>query len=121
MNIFLELGNDFANSIWESQLDHHSASSQRDYVGDIWDANSCDDCDSHHIQNQGPPHYGVTGSPGDRSLNNGGPRKKPEPSSHLAEKEQFITDKYILRKFCPKVQPLPQQSVWNAIERSDIR
>lgn len=117
--IFLTLGNDFANTVWEARLVKPVMIVQKDSIGEIWDEASDDGREVYHAQK--PVSQTSLSSLGEWTRGEGVVAEKPVPSCQLTEKEQFIRDKYIFRKYTESSPTGAQRVLWNAVQQSDIR
>lgn len=119
MGIFCSLGNDFANSVWEARLVKPVVSAQKEIIGERWNEGSDDNREVFHPQKQ--VSQGSTSSLGEWTRGEGVVGEKPGPSSSVVEKEQFVRDKYIFRKYIDYSSTGAQRVLWNAVQQADLR
>eukprot|EP00210_Caulerpa_lentillifera_P003420 g3263.t1 len=119
MQAFSYLGNDACNEVWEYELRKRDLRSR---MTDIWDAEDEADMST-------PSTLQDSSEEGEPSDSSGKTEwslaelKKPEPTSGMQEKEAFIRDKYVNKRFLAQKKPRTKVEtlLWNSIFREDIK
>eukprot|EP00210_Caulerpa_lentillifera_P007861 g7503.t1 len=112
MQAFSYLGNDTCNEIWEYELRRRELQSR---MTELWD----DELKVDSCEEEGD----TSDSSEKRRKNSILEFKKPEPTSSMQEKEAFIRDKYLHKRFIAQKKPRTKFDtlLWNSIFREDIK
>ncbi|GMH35679.1 hypothetical protein BSKO_03547 [Bryopsis sp. KO-2023] len=115
INLFLLLGNDFANEVWEAAIPKPPGHRHHDSIGEIWDEGSEDDhTPRRQFRRDSTLEEWVRHEAGP-------PSPKAMPSSSLADKERYIREKYVSRKYAEAFPTAAQSALWAAVHQSDVR
>mmetsp|Transcript_31543 Transcript_31543/g.70205 ORF Transcript_31543/g.70205 Transcript_31543/m.70205 type:complete len:908 (+) Transcript_31543:167-2890(+) len=142
MEVFDSIGNAYANTVWEARLDSRVGESPgggpprggtstptkstggRGMVpspggtaDDSWVWCDNDDEDFGHVGGA-LPKRGASAAPSSGPVSG----KKPSVKSPIAEKQRFITEKYVNKRYATVLDPLEAGSMlWDAVEAGSIK
>lgn len=113
--LFQALGNAFVNSVWEAVLPGADTAKQTDSW--VW----CEDSDDEESVHSGA-HPAVLTAAAPRQSS--GSHAKPGPSDSSSAKEQFITAKYLERRFVRRSAAQAREvraALWQGVQEGDVR